>query len=60
MEDLEDVNFAENERWGFCVGRGEPFVISLARLSYIAEKKTFSAMSLGLPDVLRHARHYAS
>jgi hypothetical protein len=59
MEDLEGVNFAENERWGFCVSRGKPFVISLARLSHFAEKKILSAMSLGLPDVLRHAPDYA-
>src|SRR5688500_14490311 len=40
-----DVNFAENELWGFCSGRGEPLVISWARLFLFAEKKTFSAMS---------------
>ena len=42
------------------MSRGEPLVISLARLFLFAEKKIFSAMSLGLPAVLRHARHYAS
>jgi hypothetical protein len=41
---LSDSNFAENERGGFWVSRGEPLVISIAHLFLIAEKQSFSAM----------------